>query len=164
MGLPQHTHEMTWRCVAIVGFDALFFCKIVARWVYLYTRMRWHGDALLFRIWRFVLLKNSYKMGLPLHSREMMTRRCVAIVGFDALFFCKIVARWVYLHTRLIRHGAALLYHRVFSRSRNHRFKEAHTGTKRRLKQPSATSQPGWHATKTRHTTWTKTLEKMQQH
>jgi hypothetical protein len=22
MGLPQHTHEMTWRCVAIVGFDA----------------------------------------------------------------------------------------------------------------------------------------------
>ncbi len=34
MGLPQHTHEMTWRCVAIVGFDALFFCNIVARWVY----------------------------------------------------------------------------------------------------------------------------------
>ncbi len=22
------------RCVAIVGFEALFFCKIVARWVY----------------------------------------------------------------------------------------------------------------------------------
>jgi hypothetical protein len=33
MGLPQHTHEMTWRCVAIVGFDAMFFCKILARWV-----------------------------------------------------------------------------------------------------------------------------------
>jgi hypothetical protein len=31
MGLHPHTHEMTWRCVAIVGFDALFFCKIVAR-------------------------------------------------------------------------------------------------------------------------------------
>jgi hypothetical protein len=40
MGLPQHTHEMTWRCVAIVGFEAFFFCNIVARWVYLYTRMR----------------------------------------------------------------------------------------------------------------------------
>jgi hypothetical protein len=26
---------------------AMFFCKIVARWVYLYTRMTWHGDALL---------------------------------------------------------------------------------------------------------------------
>jgi hypothetical protein len=40
MGLHLHTHEMTWRCAAIVGFDAMFFCKIVARWVYLYTRMR----------------------------------------------------------------------------------------------------------------------------
>jgi hypothetical protein len=34
LGLPQHTHEMTWRCVAIVGFDALFFRKLLARWVY----------------------------------------------------------------------------------------------------------------------------------
>jgi hypothetical protein len=39
-GPTKHTHEITWRCVAIVGFDALFFCKIVARWVYLYTRTR----------------------------------------------------------------------------------------------------------------------------
>ncbi len=55
MGLHQHTHEMTWRCAAIEWFDALFFCKIVARWVYLYTR-----------------------------SHDM-TWRCVAIVGFDAI-------------------------------------------------------------------------------
>jgi hypothetical protein len=72
MGLPRHTREMTWRCVAIELLDALFFCKIVARWVYLYTRrvqvecfllaskkhetcahqlytrVRWHGDALLY--------------------------------------------------------------------------------------------------------------------
>ncbi len=34
MGLHRHTHDMTRRCVAIVGFEALFFCKIVARWVY----------------------------------------------------------------------------------------------------------------------------------
>jgi hypothetical protein len=36
-GFTKHTHEMTWRCVAIVGFEALFFCKMVARWVYIYT-------------------------------------------------------------------------------------------------------------------------------
>jgi hypothetical protein len=29
MGLHQHTHEMTWRCVAIVGFDGMFFCHLM---------------------------------------------------------------------------------------------------------------------------------------
>jgi hypothetical protein len=54
---------------------------------------------------------NEIKSGMPysgLNNNEMMTWRCVAIVGFDALFFCKIVARWVYINTReRTEHGIA---------------------------------------------------------
>ncbi len=101
MGLPLHTHEMTRRCAAIVGFDAMFFCKILARWVYKNTcTMRCYigFDALFFCkiVARWVYKKNTHGM----------TLRCVAIVGFDALFFCKMVARWGYKNTRVIsEHG-----------------------------------------------------------
>ena len=53
-----------------IGFEALFFCKILARWVY---------------------KKHTHLM------RDDMAMR--GYIGFEALFFCKIVARWVYLNT-----------------------------------------------------------------
>ena len=46
MGLQKHTREMTRRCVSIGWFDALFFCKIVARWAYKNTCVR--CDVLVF--------------------------------------------------------------------------------------------------------------------
>jgi hypothetical protein len=112
VGLPQHTHEMTWRCVAFEWFDTLFFCKIVARWVYINTRMRWHDDA-----WPVTEIPDSRFIVYAFKRRFMSVWAslnrgfpglCVAIVGFDALFFCKILARWVYLNTRMRWHDDAL--------------------------------------------------------
>ncbi len=105
----------TWRVVskntrlAPAWFDGMFFCKILARWVYINTRMRWQWrcvaiewfDALFF-------CKIVARWVFTLHTHEMSCR-CVAIVGFDAMFFCKILARWVYLNTRMRWHGDAWL-------------------------------------------------------
>ncbi len=97
--------DMAMRC-AIVGFDALFFCQIFARWVYLNTRMRWHGDALLSEhgIPDFIsFMRERNPVFWPKRGiKNRGFRALVAIVGFDALFFCKILARWVYLNTRMI--------------------------------------------------------------
>jgi hypothetical protein len=72
MGLPQHTHEMTWRCVAIESSDAI--------------KGRVKGRSV-----KWVVLKRGRVKGLR------------------------------------VKGG------RVIGRPRNPRFKDAHTGRKRRL-------------------------------
>jgi hypothetical protein len=70
-----HAWDDMMRCVAL---SSLMLCKIFARWVYLYTRTRWH-DA----------MRCSLEFD--------MAMRCY--IGLEALFFCKIVARLIYKKT-----------------------------------------------------------------
>jgi hypothetical protein len=88
MGLPQHTHEMTWRSAAIVGFDAMFFCKIVARWVYLNTRIELITAMRCARmVWWFVVCKILarwvYKKHQSSETRPRPRNPRIPIVRFD---------------------------------------------------------------------------------
>ncbi len=113
MGLHQHTHEMTWRCVAIVGFDALFFCTMVARFVY--KTHAWDDMAMRCYIGfeqstESPILFRSCEDETPFSDQKWASKSGIPCSGFDALFFCTIVARWVYLNTCMRWHGDALLY------------------------------------------------------
>jgi hypothetical protein len=113
------SHERNKIGDAVLWFDALHFCKIFARWVYLNTRMRTeHGIP---DFWCIIWSENGVSCPQCGHERNKigdsvlymrwheMAMRSSLSLECDAVVFCKIFARWVYpLHTHAMTwHGDA---------------------------------------------------------